>query len=153
MTDLAKSTTQGLLSAPAVASSAVVTIACALQIGAFPALLIGTAQDTTQGSPSQPSQSQPRPGIQKDIVWRVTAGARTIAIDAKYSGTAPRITLKRNPAVGLQEDVVVVAGGGGGWTTISSSFTATGTGVVQVWRQRTDSDLSHVCNWDNLVAS
>jgi hypothetical protein len=150
MGDLGKNTEKSLLTAPAVASSASIPIACAFQIGAQSPLLMGAAQDTTQGNPTQPSQSHPRPGIFKDIFWRVTAGSRTFSIDVLYTGTAPCIIVKRNPAVGLQEDVTVTAGAGPGWVTISQSFTATATGVVAVWRQRTDSDLTHVLNWDNV---
>lgn len=116
-------------------------------------LCVDAAKDTSQGNPTQPSQSHPRPGILKDIWWRVQAGSRTLSIDAKYSGSAPQIMVRRNPAVGLQEDVTISAPGGGGWETLTYTFTATATGVISIWRVRTDPDLTHALNWDHVVIS
>jgi hypothetical protein len=115
-----------------------------------------TQRDDAAGSPSAPSQVQHGFGYLKQMLVPVTAGAWTIAIDCKMgtdpgASLRPQLVVKANPEVGLQNDLVVTATAGTAWQTLSAGWTATATGVVEVWRYKRDRDISEV-RWDNLVA-
>lgn len=133
--------------------SAAPALLCLVQLGSWGPLLLSVARDNTQGNPTAPSQSHPRPGILKDIWWPVAVGARTFSIDVKYTGTAPRIVVKQDPVLGIPADVIATADAGSGWVTIAYSFTAAAAGVVRIWRERVDSDPTHTLNWDNIVTT
>lgn len=126
----------------------------------FSGIHLGDAQDvlcafvaanTAEGNPTQPSQAHPRASILKDIFWRVVAGLNTLTIDCKYTGAAPRLIVKQDPIKGLMADTIYTAPSGTGWVTITVTFISTTAGVVNVWRERTETDISKVLYWDNLL--
>jgi hypothetical protein len=152
--DLGKNTEKSLRADPGMSTSQPALLARAFQLGGErDQYAMGVARNDSDGNPSAPCQSQPRPSVLKDIFWRVNVGSNTLEIDCKYTGTAPRIIIRANPSLGLQADHTVTAGAGSGWVTLSYTFTATAKGVVNVWRERLDGDITHTCLWDHLVVS
>ena len=119
--------------------------------GATDPLLAFAGRNDTEGTPTPPSQQHPRPGTLKDIFWRVVDGINTLTIDCKYTGQAPRVIVKQAPALGLQTDYSLGAPAGTDWVTITIVVTIVGTGVLQVWRERLESDLSKSLYWDRLI--
>ena len=116
--------------------------------------LLNATQSATEGTPSAPSQSHPSFGVLRGIKWRVTAGARTFAISAKYTGAAPRLHFLASPGVGMASTVIVTGGAAtGDWQTLQYSFTARDTGVIEVWRERQEPDPAYVLYWDNIVVT
>jgi hypothetical protein len=70
--------------------------------------------------------------------WVVRSGSRTIAVNAKQSGSMtgdfrPSLVVKANPNIGINQDLSSSAAAGVGWTTIGPiSITATGTDATWV---------------------
>jgi len=109
-------------------------------------------RNDASGNPAAPSQSQPRPGTLKDIIWKVRTGARKLSIDCNYGGgnPAPRLIIKANPALGVPADVIKAAPALSGWVTVSIEVAVYATGVLWVWRERTDRRLAVSHLWDNI---
>ena len=111
-------------------------------------------RDDSVGNPA-PSQSQHELGILRGIFVKVDIGARTISLDCKVesdpgSALRPQIIVKASDEVGLVADVIVTAGSGTAWQTLTASFTAGRTGVVEVWRFKRQVGEFRVW-WDNIV--
>ena len=126
-----------------------------IHLGSVSELVAFAVRDATQGNPTAPSQLQARQGILKDIFWRVEAGPRTFAIDCLYGGGAlkPRIRLRSNHALGVVEELIASAPNGAGWVTLTLNVTVSADGVLHIWRERVDPDLSMPLYWDNIVVS
>jgi hypothetical protein len=115
-------------------------------------LFMGNVRDNALGTPTPPSQRQAVVGIIKDIFWPVEAGARSISISCRYtgSGTPPRLIVKANGPVGLTADLTGSPSSSGSFVTIGPlTFTAIAAGVIHVWRERREYGTQDV-NWDNL---
>jgi hypothetical protein len=154
MADLGSIATQGARSAPLTGRlSAAPAVLCLLQLGTRGPLLLGAGRDDTQGQTTAPSQSHPRPGILKDVFWPVSAGMRSFSIDCKSTGGAPRLRVQAAPDLGIASEQIVTAVAGSGWQTLTFTFTALAAGVIWMWRERTDADLSHQLWWDNIIVA
>jgi hypothetical protein len=109
-------------------------------------------RDDTDGDGGPPSQKQQRPGVLRDIYVPVTAGVPIrITLACRYSPDAdprPRMLVRANSDVGLTGDLEVVAPSGSGWTTLTTSFTPTADGVVQVWREMRSLEAGAFAAWD-----
>lgn len=128
-------------------------IFCGVHVGGeMSPLLLDATRNDTSGNPTASSQSHPRPGIFKDIWWKVRAGQRKFSIDCNYGGGTPRprIILKANPALGIPADLISTAPAGAGWVTILLTVTVYATGVLSVWRERTDTNLAVTYLWDHI---
>lgn len=92
----------------------------------------GFAQSQGFGNPA-PGWSLPC-GSTPKFRLKINAGSRTIKIDFLQPGVVtlgrPTLTLKANPAVGLNADIVLTGGAGSIWTTATATFTATSAGGV-----------------------
>lgn len=122
-------------------------------IGDMP-MVGGAGRSGSEGNPAAPSQAQVFPSMLRGIRWRVTAGARSFSIDAKYPNTAPRLHFRNNPSIGLSTPVTVTGEAGDDtWKTLNYNFTALDTGVIEVWRERTDENICQALYWDNIVVT
>jgi hypothetical protein len=77
-------------------------------------------RNNIEGNPAQPSIQLTTRGKWR-IRWIVEAGARTISVNVKQViNEAPRpiMTVKANPSIGVNADVVGTAPSGSGWVTI-----------------------------------
>jgi hypothetical protein len=98
-------------------------------------LICGISQDITEGNPSAPSLN-----ISQNAMWRfkwvVNSGARTISIKCKQAINLlprPTMTVKSNPTIGINADLIAAAGSSNDWVTIGPiSFTAFSKGIVYV---------------------
>jgi hypothetical protein len=118
-------------------------------------MYLNSGRDDAIGNPLPPGQKQGRPGILTGLLIPITAGARQIFIDVLQEvdvgvGLRPRMTLKANADVGLHSDLVVDAAAGVAWQTLTAAFTATGTGAVEVWREKRYQGMDDAIWWDNL---
>jgi len=112
-------------------------------------------RDDTVGNPTPPSQKVGHAFVLKGLYVPVTAGSRQILIDVLQdvdpgTGLRPRMTVKANPDVGLNTDLVVDAAVGVAWQTLTAAFTATGSGAVEVWREKRYQGMADSIWWDNL---
>lgn len=98
-------------------------------------LRIGVIKDVTHGSPASPSLAIWEPGIWR-FQWVLRLGTQTISVRVLQEVNAsprPTITVKANPSIGVNVDVVGTAGAGISWVTIGPvSVTSTGIGAVWV---------------------
>jgi hypothetical protein len=123
-----------------------------LDLGVGPPIWYGAGRSDTEGSPEPPSMSL---AVRSALRSRanVKAAARSIRIDVKQAANLsprPTLVIRRNPAVGLDEDVVATAATGTGWVTVTASFTAAADGAV--WFElRNNLDGFFPCYFDNLV--
>jgi len=120
---------------------------------------LGPGLRTDVGSPTPPSQLQHGPGrILMPIP--VAAGARTLSVSTRFypdsgAGKRPRLVVKRDLAIGVQNDVVVEAGAGGGLSfgTITLAVTLAVDGVLECYREQQDVRMDAWTLWDNLVVT
>lgn len=119
----------------------------------FPdAFLADAVRNDASGNPGAPSQSHPRPGIFKDILWKVRTGKRTFRIDCRHEGDSPlpRIILKSNPALGIPADIIATVPSGTDWVTVRIEVAVYGTGLIHIWRERRSTNLLLMTLWDNI---
>jgi len=115
-----------------------------------------TGRDTSIGNPAAPSQRQGAPGILTDIWWPVQAGSRSLSIDVRQTkdpgaSLRPRLVVKGDATLGVPDDVIVTMDGTvGSWKTLTAVLIVLADGVLWVWRERRDWDLSQQVHWDNL---
>lgn len=124
----------------------------------------GVQQSNTEGTPATPSLLIGQPG-QWRFRWAVKSGSQTISISVKQPSAVtpyPTMTVKANPAIGVNVDVVGTSAGGAGWLTIGP-LTVTATGIGVVWVELSNNDTgtydptngnifpSAPCYWDNLL--
>jgi hypothetical protein len=123
-----------------------------LDLGVRPPIWYGAGRSDTEGSPAPPSMNLPVRGALRSRA-KIKAGTRSIRIDVKPAANlSPRPTsvIRRNPAVGLAEDVTVTGPAGTGWVTVTASFTATADEAVG-FELRNNLDGYFGCFFDNLV--
>jgi hypothetical protein len=98
-------------------------------------LTVGISKETTDGSPSAPCLKIANKGMWR-FKWVIKSGERSIYINCKQVinlNPRPTITIKANPSVGLNADIVGTAPSGVDWVTIGPlTFTAASKGVVYV---------------------
>jgi hypothetical protein len=93
-------------------------------------------KSVVEGSPTIPSLEL-KSGYYR-FRWVVQTGSRTIAVNAKQSGSVtgdlrPSLVVKANPNIGINQDLSSSAAAGAGWTTIGPiSISATGTDATWV---------------------
>lgn len=87
----------------------------------------------------------------------VEAGNRTVAIKVRYwpdtADDRPALLVKRNLAVGVQDDIEVVAPAGGsvGFVTISLPVAVTSKGVLECYRRSRSLRHDSYTFWDSLT--
>jgi hypothetical protein len=118
----------------------------------------GVVQNTTEGSPSSPCLQITTPGFWR-FKWTVAAGARSISVSAKQTGTTtpttrPSLIVKSNSSIGLSADISGSAANSQGWVTIGPvSFTATGAGVTWVELHNNAFMMETPAYFDHIVAT
>jgi hypothetical protein len=123
-----------------------------LDLGVGPPVWYGAGRSDTEGSPAPASMNL---AVRSALRSRanVKAAARSMRIDVKQAVNLiphPTLVIRRNPAVGLEEDVTATASAGTGWVTITASFTAAADGAV--WFEPGNNLDGHFpCHFDNLV--
>lgn len=117
---------------------------------------IGMMKRTDVGFPSAPCQLQHGPG-RIIMPIPVLAGARTVSIYARWypdsgSGQRPRLLVKRDLDIGIQNDIFAEAGAGGGLTfvQITLNVTVAVEGVLECYREQQDQRADAWTMWDHL---
>jgi hypothetical protein len=132
-----------------ISANPVRTIVCGRQVMPFGRKCL------TDGSPLTPCLEFDYGGFFR-FRWPMGAGLHELSMDVRnLSGLLPYpvITLRANPAIGINADVVGSAVAGTGWQTIGPlSVTATGNGAiwVELFCAPTGNNPKTV-RWDNLV--
>jgi len=120
---------------------------------------LGASRSDTEGNPSPPCLSLYYPGTSHRFRWGVTAGSRSLTVDAKQvsnvTGKRPRVIVRANPSIGVNSDVIADAGSGTSWVTIGPlSVTPSSSGVlwVELWNMDT-ATFNSPAFFDHIVTS
>ncbi len=114
-------------------------------------------KSTADGNPAQPSLEMTWGGTFR-FRWSVKSGTRTLAIDVKNVlgiQPYPTLTVKADPSLGVNSDVVGTATSGTGWQTIGPiTVSPSSDGVLWV-ELHSDIKTNNIktTRWDNIVAT
>lgn len=117
---------------------------------------LGISKSTTDGNPTPSMLMQYPTKIQ--FRWAVPASVSSVQVDVKQScnvSPRPTLTIKANPDIGVNSDVVGTAASGTGWVTIGPiSATPSSRGVLIIELDcPTREEGDDGCFWDNLITS
>lgn len=119
-------------------------------------LNFAVTKSVSQGTPSAPSLAIAGPTLWQ-FRWQIRVGTQTIrcaVLQASNTTPRPTMTIKANPDVGLNADVVGTAPGGTTWVTIGPlSVTASAVGVVLVQLSNNKVDSYDTAYFDLIVAT
>jgi hypothetical protein len=112
----------------------------------------------TIGRLTPPSQVQRRPGILRDVLLPVNPGALLLTIWVSYAPDLvprPRLRIKGDQAIlgqtaDLTADAPANPAGVGTWVQIRLPFDVGAAGVLEVWREYTQSRGDAECYWDRI---
>jgi hypothetical protein len=113
--------------------------------------VVDSAIDSGVGNPGPSFKIRRRTVPWQSFRLPVQIGNRTISVDVRQpvsTADRPKLIVKRNPAVGLNADLVATATSATNWQTLSVSFTATAVGGVEVLLS--NEDYHKYCWFDNL---
>lgn len=117
------------------------------------------SKNTSDGSPSQPCLEMSDCNGLFRFRWAVKAGTRTLSIKvANITGLTPypTVTIRANPVIGVNSDVVGTAGSGTGWQTIgplSVSPSSEGVLLVELYSGGVNANNIRTVRWDNVSDS
>jgi hypothetical protein len=135
---------------------AVLSILRKINIGSVVTLNVGVRVDAVEGTPTPPCLAMDQTA-QFRMLWPVKQGSRSITISVKQAvnqSPRPRITVKANPALGVNSDVSESAGSGTGWVTVGPlTVNTTGEGVLEVMLEPLYNASYAPCYWDNVITT
>lgn len=117
---------------------------------------LGISKELVEGDPA-PSLLMQYPATMR-FRWAVLDILNSVQVDVKQASNVsprPTLTIKANPEIGVNADVVGTAASGTGWVTIGPiSATPTSRGVLIIELEcPTREEGDDGCFWDNLVTS